>query len=82
MPLPGRIEIRDLDDAAQVAGPVGIAARLAVPVVLPVRRLQVLNHGVAAARDGLKQPRFPPLAVETLERDDVAADLVHQVGQQ
>src|SRR5205814_6550636 len=61
---------------------VGIAARLAVPVVLPVHRVQVLGHGAAAARDGLKQPRFLLLAVETLERDDVAADLVHQVSQQ
>jgi hypothetical protein len=47
-----------------------------------VHRVQVLNHSVAAARKGLKQPRFMPPAVETLERDDVAADLVHQVSQQ
>lgn len=37
VPLPGRVEIRDLDDAAQVAAAVRVAAD-AVPVVLPARR--------------------------------------------
>jgi len=38
MPLPVGVEIRDLHDTAQVAGPVGVAALLAVPVMLPVHR--------------------------------------------
>ena len=44
VPLPRRVEVRDLYDAAQVPGAVGITERLAVPVVLPVRRFQVLRR--------------------------------------
>jgi hypothetical protein len=81
MPLPGRVEIRDLDDAAQVTGPVWMTAHLALPVELPVH-LGVRNHGLAAVLHELRGPRFLPPAVETREHDDIAADLAHQVGQQ
>src|SRR5215475_15915022 len=82
MPLPGRVEVRDLDDAVQIAGPVGIAARLAAPVVFPVHRCRVFSHGHATVWDGLHEPCFLATAVEARERDDVAADLAYQVSQQ
>jgi len=50
LPLPGRIEVRDLHDGAQIAGTVGVAAELAVPVLLPVRPLQILGLGVTMRR--------------------------------
>jgi hypothetical protein len=43
VPLPGRVEVRNLHDAAQVASAVRITAGLAVPLVLPVHWLQVLR---------------------------------------
>ena len=81
MPLPGRVEIRDLDDAAQVTGPVWMTAHLTLPVELPVH-LRVRNHGLAAVLHELRGPRLLPPAVEAREHDDIAADLAHQVGQQ
>jgi len=51
VPLAGRIEVRDLDDAAQVAGAVGITAGLAVPVVHPVRLRVSLVRSVVLDRE-------------------------------
>src|SRR4029077_13566945 len=50
-PLPGRVEIPDLDDAAQVTGPVGIAAQLAVPEVLPAHRAPIREGGHSGPAD-------------------------------
>ncbi len=47
-----------------------------------MHRIQVLNHGVGAVRDGLQEPGFLLPAVEALERQGVAADLALQVSQQ
>jgi hypothetical protein len=68
--------------SARSGKPVGVAARLAVPVVQPVHRIDFLNPGSVGIRDGLQEPRFLPLAVEAHERYCIAADLVLQVGQQ
>ena len=89
VPLPRGVEVRGFDDAAQVAGALGIAAGLAVPAagppVLPARWVQVLEClelVVAHSRD-LLQGRVPlPPAVAASEGDGVAADLAHQVSQQ
>ena len=61
---------------------VGVAAGLAVPVVLPVRPIQILSAHrplwpACPARTRLVLP-----AVKALERHSVAADLAHQLGQQ
>jgi len=52
--------------------------------MLPVCLVQDLIRGVIAgrARDYLHEPRHLPVAVEALERQLVAADLVLQVGRQ
>ena len=72
VPLPGRVEIRDLDDAAQVAGALGVAAR-AVPVVGPERRL--VKFGVVGFdRNGLPEPVDLPAAVGAAEDHEIAAD--------
>ena len=91
VPLPRGVEIRGFDDAAQVAGALGIAADLALPMAgpeaLPERRVPVpvlkcLEFVVAWNRDRLQDRiRLPP-AVAPVEGDTFAADLVLQVGQQ
>ena len=69
VPLPGRVEIRDLDDTAQVAGALGITAGLAVPPVLPVRRVpfDCLEVVAAWSRDALQGPVRLPHAVEEVD---------------
>lgn len=60
---------------------VKMAARLAVPVMLPVHRVQILFSWVGIhGRDPLLKPQLPPSAVESQERHGVAADLSHQVN--
>ena len=91
VPLSRGVEIRDLHDAAQVAGALGIAAEPALPVAgpearplrrVPVPVLECLEFVVAWSRDRLQDRiRLPP-AVGAVEGDAVAADLVLQVGQQ
>src|SRR5580693_1802805 len=93
VPLPRGVEIRGFDDAAQVAGALGIAADLALPMAgpeaLPQRRVPVpvtvvecFEFVVARNRDRLQDRiRLPP-AVLPVEGDTFAADLVLQVGQQ
>jgi hypothetical protein len=54
MPLPGRVEVRDRQHAAQVAGAVGITARQAVPAVLPVQLLRSSYPGVSV--NGTSRP--------------------------
>ena len=80
VPLPGRVEIRDLDDAAQVAGALGVAAR-AAPVVLPERR-DVKFGVVGFDRQGLPEPVDLPAAVGAREDHEIAADQSEQVTEQ
>src|SRR5689334_3191472 len=64
MPLPDREEIRDLRDAAQVAGAVGIAAGVAGPVVVPeLLRTGVPGHGEPKFREVVSEPGLLPTAV-------------------
>src|SRR5947207_1046304 len=80
VPLPGRVEIRDLDGAAQVAGALGVAAG-AVPVVGPERRL--VKFGVVGFdRNGLPEPVHLPAAVGAAEDHEIAADQSEQVTEQ
>ena len=82
--MPGRVEVRDLHDGAQIAGPVGVAAEFAVPVLLPVRPLQVLgprSKGIDAPTILLEPIRLPA-AVQAGDLHLIAADLVFQVSQQ
>src|SRR5690348_3490449 len=80
VPLPGRVEIRDLDDAAQVAGALGVTAG-AVPVVRPERRL--VKFGVVGfGRNGLPEPVHLPAAVGAAEDHEIAADQSEQVTEQ
>jgi|SRR5690348_634886 len=64
VPLPGRVEVRDLHDGAQVAGAVGVAAEFAVPVLLPVRSLQILGPRSIDAPSILLEPIRLPVAVQ------------------
>src|SRR6516165_9576727 len=89
VPLPRGVEIRDLHDAAQVAGALGIAAELALPMAGPealllrwVPVLECLEFVVVGSRDHLQVRIRSPPAVAAVEGDVVAADLVLQVGQQ
>src|SRR6516162_11422886 len=61
VPLPRGVEIRDLHDAAQVAGALGIAAELALPMAGPealllrwVPVLECLEFVVVGSRDHLQ----------------------------
>ena len=81
--MPGRVEVRDLHDTAQVSGPIGVTAWLAVPVdAAQCTGSLFLMPGVVGIRDGLHEPSLLPLAVEALKGDGVAADLSHQLSQQ
>ena len=82
--MPGRVEVRDLHDGAQVAGAVGVAADFAVPVLLPERPLHVLgprSKGIDAPKILLEPIRLP-VAVHASDLHLIAADLVFQVSQQ
>src|SRR6185312_7280684 len=80
VPLPGRVEIRHLHVAAQVAGALGVAAG-AVPVVGPERRL--VKFGVVGFdRNGLPEPVHLPAAVGAAEDHEIAADQSEQVTEQ
>src|SRR5215467_21187 len=80
VPLPGRIEIRDLDDAAQVAGAVRVAAS-AVPEVLPERR-GVVPAVAGVVRHELGEPIPLPATVDALKDQVIAADQSQQVTEQ
>src|SRR2546423_2816718 len=80
VPLPGRVEIRDLHEATQIAGAVRVAARTA-PVVLPERRAVVLAVVVFGGGE-LPEPVRLPAAVVTLEEQVIAADQSQQVTEQ
>ena len=84
VPLPGRVEVRDLCDAAQVAGAVRVAAGFAGPeIVVPERLRAGFPASVAVARrDVLPQPLLLPGAVEAEERYQIAGDQVRQVTEQ
>ena len=82
VPLPGRVEVPDRQDTAQVTSAVGIAQMLAVPVLFPLDPIQVLRPRHIDNRDSLPEPNRPPPAVGSHETHDVAADLVLQIGQQ
>jgi hypothetical protein len=84
MPLPGRVEVRDLRDAAQVAGAVGIAAGVAGPVVVP----ELLRTGVPddvkviLHRDVVSEPVLLPTAVKAHNRQAIAGDQAQEVIEQ
>ena len=79
LPLPRAVEVGDLRHAAQVAGVVGVGARLAIPVVRPERLPAI---GRAAFGQVLPEPASLALAVEAIERHGVTGDLIAEVGQQ
>jgi hypothetical protein len=69
MPLPGRVEVRDLRDAAQVAGSVGIAAGVAGRVVVPeLLRTSVPEDVIVIHWDVVYEPVLLPTAVDALDR--------------
>ena len=53
-----------------------------MPPVLPVHLLPRLRREIGRVADVVQEPVVFPSAVESLELHLVAADLVHQVGQQ
>ena len=79
MPLPGRVEVCDCHDAAQVTAAVGVAARLAVPVMLPLRPVQVLPPVGIDGRKGLRKPVRLSAAVYAEKCQCVAADVAHKI---
>jgi hypothetical protein len=81
--FPGRVEIRDLDDAAQVAGALWVAAGQVIPVVLPERlnrRLKkVLTDIGEVERVFLPESVRVTGAVVADESQPIPADMAHQV---
>ena len=76
VPLPGRVEVRDPYDAAQVAAAVRVAGGFTVPVVGPVPLIPALAPGlicgvVGRNRDFLPEPQRMASAVEALERHEL-----------
>src|SRR5215472_5276951 len=72
-PLPLRVEVRQLDHAAQVAAEVGVTAGHAVPVVSPEH--PVIFRAVAVpGRDALAKPCHLLAAIQSREPQRVTAD--------
>ena len=82
VPLPYRVEVRGLDDAAQVADAERVAAGLAVPVMGPEHPGPVLGDYEIVGVCVLQTDMNLPPDVVALKRYSLAADLPHQVGQQ
>ena len=84
VPLPRRVEVRGLGDGTQVTGADWMAADQAIPVMGPEHPIPFLGEaGVVVVGIAALQPamNLPP-GVVVLERYSLAADLVHQVGQE
>jgi hypothetical protein len=83
MPLSGRVEVRDLRDAAQVAGAVGIAAGVAGPVVVPeLLRTSVPEDVIVIHWDVVSEPVLLPTAVDAHKRQEIAGDQAQEVIEQ